>query len=130
VDPLMKCSYNALSYLVSAKRSAAWNGTCPMSCVAQDPPLGVFNSWPAIAPGVLGERVICQALDAGSPNCSTASLCCGNHCPSFDANNCAWYEELEGTTSTIRNVCAANSQCPPTLSADQQACLGFNPTCP
>jgi hypothetical protein len=130
VDPLMKCSYNALSYLVSAKRSAAWNGTCPMSCVAQDPPLGVFNSWPAIAPGVLGERVICQALDAGSPNYSTASLCCGNHCPSFDASNCAWYEELEGTTSTIRNVCAANSQCPPTLSADQQTCLGYNPSCP
>jgi hypothetical protein len=131
VDPLSSCLFNAWSFLVSAKRSTRWDGTCPMSCVAQDPPLGVFNSWPALAPGVLGERVICQFLDTGAPGpYGTASLCCGNHCPTTDANACIWFEELEGTTSVIRNPCVPTTQCPPTLTADQQTCLGYNPSCP
>lgn len=130
VNPRMTCQYNALSYLVGAKRSASWNGSCPMSCVAQDPPLAMFNSWPALTPGALGERVICQAIDTGSPLYTNASLCCGNHCPSTDANNCIWYEELEGTASVIRNACAAVSACPPTLTAGQTSCLGYTPTCP
>ena len=90
----------------------------------------MFNSWPALTPGALGERVICQAIDTGSPLYTNASLCCGNHCPSTDANNCIWYEELEGTASVIRNSCAAVSACPPTLTAGQTSCLGYTPTCP
>lgn len=130
LNPKMRCLYSARSFLTSAKRSSVWNATCPMSCVAASPPLAMFSAWPALEPGVLGERVICNDLDTGPVNYTSADLCCGNHCPSTDASNCTWWEELEGTTSTIRKACAAGTNCPPTLSAEMAACLGYTPTCP
>ena len=128
VDPKSLCLYNARSFLVGAQRSVAWDGVCPMSCIAQNPPLGVFKNWPQFVPGALGEIIVCEAIEQGNPNYSTADLCCGHHCPSFDANNCGWWEELEGTTSTIRRPCAAVTECPP-LTPQQEACLGFVPDC-
>jgi len=127
-EVILKCLYNARSFLVGAQRSVQWDGVCPMSCVASNPPLGVFKNWPSFTPGALGEGVICGAISNGLPGYSLNNLCCGHHCPSFDNDNCGWWEELEGTTSTIRRPCAAVTACP-TLTPQQEACIGFVPDC-
>ena len=130
VNPKMKCLYSAQSFLAPAKRSASWSPGCPMSCVANSPPLAMFSNWPALAPGALGEKIICRDLDNAGGVYTTADLCCGTHCYTTDANGCIWWPENEGTATTIFRSCAAGTYCPPTLTAAQTACLGYTPTCP
>lgn len=122
----MKCLFTARSFLVEAKRSTEWNPNCVMGCNIVVPALSMFQNWFDLSFGSVASNIFCDALSGGSaqptPPYDNNQLCCGTYCYEFDANGCMRFD-------SIRNDCIGGGHCPPTLTPQQSACLGYDPTC-
>lgn len=123
-----RCLYVAKSYLVEARRSAdSWSDACPYQCRREDPPLDIFNAWPAITEGHYGIAPICDSIILNDGIYDTADLCCSGYCWDYTyiAGQPTPCIEPVGAT----NPCAPTNECPPHSTSGQIACIGFTINC-